>query len=284
MFIRRLAIRPNSKGIALLRGKDMSQHRSYLMSPAGAGSESARLYELQKASDPFTIKRLEAIGVDEGWRCLEVGAGGGSIAQWLGRRVGPAGSVDATDIDAQRLRGLPSTVKVRVHDVSREDLEPAAYDLVHCRFVLQHLVDPVAGFRRIVASAAPGGWVLLEEGDLGLLEFAGTAKSARASVVVHEVFARWRAAGAVDSYWGRQLPGLVAALGLEEFGVEADTPTGRPGEPSYETFRQAWPTTRAAAAAVGLAEDDLTCVDEAFARSTMMVGITTFAAWGKVPE
>jgi len=258
--------------------------RSYMMSPAGAVGESARLHELQKANDPFTIKRLEAIGVGEGWRCLEVGAGGGSIAQWLGRRVGSGGSVVATDIDVQRLHGLPATVNVRRHDVSREDLKPAAYDLVHCRFVLQHLADPVAAFRRIVAAVAPGGWVLLEEGDLGLLEFAGAAESARASVVVHDVFARWRAAGVVDSYWGRRLPGLVAALSLEGFGVEAHTPTGRPGEPSYETFRQAWPTTRAAAAAVGLGEDDLTCVDEAFARSTLMVGITTFAAWGNVPR
>ena len=234
-----------------------------MMSPAGAAGESARLHELQKANDPFTIRRLEAIGVGEGWRCLEVGAGGGSIAQWLGRRVGSGGSVVATDIDVQRLHGLPATVNVRRHDVSREDLEPAAYDLVHCRFVLQHLADPVAAFRRIVAAVAPGGWVLLEEGDLGLLEFAGAAESARASVVVHDVF---------------------AALSLEGFGVEPHPPTGRPGEPSYETFRQAWPTTRAAAAAVGLGEDDLTCVDEAFARSTMMVGITTFAAWGKVPR
>ena len=262
----------------------MAGDRSYMMSPAGAAGESARLHELQKANDPFTIKRLEAIGVGEGWRCLEVGAGGGSIAQWLGRRVGTGGSVVATDIDVQRLHGLPATVNVRRHDVSREDLEPAAYDLVHCRFVLQHLADPVAAFRRIVAALAPGGWVLLEEGDLGLLEFAGAAESARASVVVHDVFARWRAAGVVDSYWGRRLPGLVAALGLAGFGVEAHTPTGRHGEPSYETFRQAWPTTRAAAAAVGLGEDDLTCVDEAFARSTMMVGITTFAAWGNVPR
>ena len=262
----------------------MAGDRSYMMSPAGAVGESARLHELQKANDPFTIKRLEAIGVGEGWRCLEVGAGGGSIAQWLGRRVGSGGSVVATDIDVQRLHGLPATVNVRRHDVSREDLEPAAYDLVHCRFVLQHLADPVAAFRRIVAAVAPGGWVLLEEGDLGLLEFAGAAESARASVVVHDVFARWRAADVVDSYWGRQLPGLVAALSLEGFGVEAYTPTGRPGEPSYETFRQAWPTTRAAAAVVGIGEDDLTCVDEAFARSTMMVGITTFAAWGKVPR
>ena len=81
-------------------------------------------------------------------------------------------------------------------------------------FLLQHLADPVAAFRRIVAAVAPGGWMLLEEGDLGLLEFAGAAESARASVVVHDVFARWRAAGVVDSYCGRRLPGLVAALSL----------------------------------------------------------------------
>ena len=38
--------------------------------------------------DPVTIRHMETIRVTEGWKCLEVGAGAGSIAEWLSRRVG----------------------------------------------------------------------------------------------------------------------------------------------------------------------------------------------------
>jgi hypothetical protein len=41
--------------------------------------------------------------VGPGWRCLEVGSGGGSIAAWLCDRVGPDGSVLATDLDIEEL-------------------------------------------------------------------------------------------------------------------------------------------------------------------------------------
>ena len=35
-----------------------------------------RLSLLEECLDPFTIRVLEAVGVEPGWRCLEVGAGG----------------------------------------------------------------------------------------------------------------------------------------------------------------------------------------------------------------
>ena len=41
-----------------------------------------------------------------GWRCLEIGAGRGSMATWLAERVGPAGQVVATDIDTRYLERL----------------------------------------------------------------------------------------------------------------------------------------------------------------------------------
>ena len=40
--------------------------------------------------DPVTTTELAATGVTDGWRCLEVGAGGGSIARWLAGRVAPS--------------------------------------------------------------------------------------------------------------------------------------------------------------------------------------------------
>jgi tRNA A58 N-methylase Trm61 len=66
---------------------------SYMMSGAETNSESTRLRNIQQASDSFTIKHLGATGIGQGWRCLEIGAGGGSIAAWLGDRAGATGSL-----------------------------------------------------------------------------------------------------------------------------------------------------------------------------------------------
>lgn len=62
-----------------------------------------RLSTLETIEDPATIDHLEKIGIAEGWNCLEVGAGGGSITEWLCRRVGPTGNVVATDVNTRYL-------------------------------------------------------------------------------------------------------------------------------------------------------------------------------------
>src|ERR687887_1034052 len=68
--------------------------------------EPQRLQLLEEHADPTSVRRLEATGVDEGWRCLEVGAGRGSIARWLAQRVGPSGHVVALDLDTTLLDWL----------------------------------------------------------------------------------------------------------------------------------------------------------------------------------
>src|SRR5690348_16766904 len=76
-----------------------------------------RLAALEAWFDPGTIRHLEALGVAPGWRCLEVGAGGGSVARWLADRVSPQGHVLATDLDTCFLDALQSPhLEVRRHN------------------------------------------------------------------------------------------------------------------------------------------------------------------------
>ena len=42
-------------------------------------AERERLAAIEAGLDPFTIDFLQTIGVAEGWTCLEVGAGAGSV-------------------------------------------------------------------------------------------------------------------------------------------------------------------------------------------------------------
>jgi ubiquinone/menaquinone biosynthesis C-methylase UbiE len=72
----------------------------YRLSQHGAaGLENSRLALLEECHDPLSRRHLDAIGVAEGWRCLDVGAGGGSVTKMLAERVGTTGSVLAIDLD-----------------------------------------------------------------------------------------------------------------------------------------------------------------------------------------
>ena len=58
-------------------------------------AEDERLKLLEQVFDPGSRQRREL--VRPGWRCLEAGAGRGSMAAWLAGRVGPGGQVVAIE-------------------------------------------------------------------------------------------------------------------------------------------------------------------------------------------
>ena len=80
--------------------------------------ERERLSLLESVWDPGTTARLTALGVAAGWRCLELGAGGGSITRWLCDRVGPTGVVTAVDLEPHFLEVDPRpNLEIHRHDI-----------------------------------------------------------------------------------------------------------------------------------------------------------------------
>jgi hypothetical protein len=47
-----------------------------------------RLALLEQLLDPMTKRRMTALGIRQGLRCLEPGAGAGSVAAWMCEQVG----------------------------------------------------------------------------------------------------------------------------------------------------------------------------------------------------
>ncbi len=124
----------------------------------------ARLMALADVHDPGTIQQLAARGVQDGWACLEVGAGLGTITRWLSQRVGPSGRVLATDIDTRFLDALGlDNVEVRCHDILTSPLPTAQFDLACARLVLEHVSDPDWALQRIAEALKPGGWLVVED-------------------------------------------------------------------------------------------------------------------------
>ena len=139
----------------------------YLLSRRQAPElERARLALLQALYDPLTARQLDAIGIRAGWRCLDVGAGAGSVTAMLGHRVGATGSVLAVDLDTSLLQQMASDrIRVRRHDLMTDPLPPDAFDLVHARLLLMHLPSRLDALRRLVRPLRPGGWLAAIDPD-----------------------------------------------------------------------------------------------------------------------
>src|SRR5687767_11319859 len=80
----------------------------YIFEDNHADQELRRLRLIEEALDPESIDRLLRVGIRQGWHCLEVGAGAGSIAQWMGGIVGDRGQVVAIDTNTNHLQHLSS--------------------------------------------------------------------------------------------------------------------------------------------------------------------------------
>ena len=200
-------------------------------------AELRRLQMLERLADPYTEELLLEIGLRAGWRCLEVGAGAGSIARWLTSQVGPAGGVVALDTDTRFLRPAgvgAGRLEVIEADILADDIPSGTFDLVHTRHVLAHLGAQAGdAVRRMAAALRPGGWLVVEDIDATdvLLATDDPFEQEAANVVVRAFRAAIAQRGA-DANIGRRLPTLLESAGLVDVEVDARMPFRRGGEPN----------------------------------------------------
>jgi len=193
----------------------------YLLDNA-APEAASRFDALAVLLDDVTTGHLEGLGVGPGWRCLDVGAGGGSVAEWLRDRIRPGGSLVATDIDTRYLERLaaPDVVILR-HDIIADPLPEAAFDLVHARCVLVHLADRVAAIQAMVRALRPGGWLLIEEFASGLARGATLESGPDGDVAerIRHGIERLIERRGDETSMGRALPARLRSTGLEDVGA-----------------------------------------------------------------
>jgi ubiquinone/menaquinone biosynthesis C-methylase UbiE len=210
---------------------------------------------LAQAYDPASTAHLADTGITAGWRCLEIGAGGGSIATWLAERVAPAGRVVATDIKPQQIPPAPGLTVLR-HDVVRDPLPANTFDLVHARLVLLHLPRREAVLADLVRCLRPGGVLQLDEFDLGY----GPGLLARDAPLYQRFldakYAALVAAGA-DPRWGARVPAAMRAAGLTDIDVRPHLDVWRPGSPGQRLLRHHSERLRDRLLAAGMTADEL---------------------------
>jgi SAM-dependent methyltransferase len=159
---------------------------------------------------------LERLGIGPGWRCVDVGAGGGDVSVALAEIVGREGRVYAVDSDpaARDVAAAAAAAFSQVIAITQagEDLLlPEPVDLAFCRFLLMHVVDPSVVLARMKQAVRPGGWVVAQEPVTSAGRVGGLPLSMPD--------ARHPDVGAL-------LPGLVSGLGLDIIDAWAEAPAG----------------------------------------------------------
>ena len=198
--------------------------------------ERIRLAGLETALDPGTREHLVRLGVGPGRRCLEIGAGGGSIALWLAECVAPDGAVVATDLETDFLESLAEghpTLTVLAHDLMADEL-PHGFDIVHARYLVEWLPDKQLGLRRMYAALRPGGVLLDEEPDFVTMYEAAEPLELRR--VMKAAMRSLEAGCSIDCEYGRRVLNDLRAVGFIDCGAEGRCPVVRGGSPPSAHF------------------------------------------------
>ena len=256
----------------------------YTLSLDGAEEfERARLALLEEVCDPHTTRQFDAFGVCDGWRCLDVGAGGGSATRDLAERIGETGSVLAVDLDVRLLEPLAGDrVEVRRHDLLGEPLPQATFDVVHARNLLMHVPARLDALRRLHAAVRPGGWLALCEPDFNALALSPPSAAWRRAWTV---FCDAVVAGGWDPGYGSRLIGDLEALDLVELEADEVVRHVRGGSVFARLFADTLERLEERMLALGALDEDLAAAQRLLRDPEVTFRAPTLTtAWARRPD
>jgi len=185
---------------------------AYLLDPSWH-AERERLNSLSELYDDTTMRLIEALPLPVGAHCADVGAGTGSVALRVAELVGPQGHVVATDTDTRFLEPLANeAITVVRADVTVEPPTPGAFDLVHARLLLEHLVCRDTVLMRLTSALAPGGWLVVEDLDWATATLADPPSPVHARIAA--ACRSFMLSRGYEPDYGRRLPRLLRRAGL----------------------------------------------------------------------
>ena len=114
--------------------------------------------------NPLRLEWIDRLAVLSGSRALDVGCGGGILAEAMARRGANVTGIDLSvkPLRVAQLHALEAGVAVDYRETSAEALAlaaPQCFDVVTCMEMLEHVPDPASSVRACGALARAGGWV-----------------------------------------------------------------------------------------------------------------------------
>jgi ubiquinone/menaquinone biosynthesis C-methylase UbiE len=201
----------------------------------GSDTERARLGVQAAEHEASARWLLREVGVEPGWRVLDVGCCPVGILPLLSELVGRDGEVIGLEredrfVEMARAevaeRGLRN-VKIVQGDALSAGLDRGSFDLVHERLVLVNVPERRELVKEMVSLTAPGGVVVLEDID----NVSWVCEPGHESwTVLLEVFHQTFRAGGGDPFVGRRLAGLLREAGVLDVRMSAHAALPQPGQ------------------------------------------------------
>ena len=127
--------------------------------------------------NPLRLEWINGLSPLQGQRVLDVGCGGGILADAMARRGAQVTGIDLSTkaLRVAQLHALEAqTPDIEYREVSVETLaqeQPGSFDMVTCMEMLEHVPDPDSVVRACAALVKPGGWVFFSTINRNLKSF-----------------------------------------------------------------------------------------------------------------
>jgi SAM-dependent methyltransferase len=200
----------------------------------GTGVDAVgRLNLLHRIYSPAGREALLEAGLKEGMRVADFGCGPGVMTRMLASLVGASGNVTGIDLYEAQLEqarhlcamdALANTEFVAA-DACMTGLPRNRFDLIYCRFLLLHLVDPASCLQEMLRVLKPGGILVVEDGDLA----SACSVPATALDAFGDLFSRLGPIRGVDYSLANRLWHLVADAGFSIITTKVHQPSERAG-------------------------------------------------------
>jgi len=207
--------------------------REYLLD---SSTEVDRLELQAKVWEAAAQQMLGEIGIENGWRAIDLGCGVRGILEPLADAVGMIGTVIGIDREAAFLDAARAWTREKSldnvwlfqDDAFRSDLPRGIYDLVHARFLFSPVGRDDAMLREMIDLTRPGGVVAIQEPDSSSWNFH--PRRAGFDALKPAILRAFRAGGG-DFDAGLRLFSMLRHAGLEDVQVRAHVLTLPPGHP-----------------------------------------------------
>jgi len=208
-------------------------HREHILDSA---TELDRLELQAKVWEPAAQQMLGEIGIENGWRAIDLGCGVRGILEPLADAVGMIGTVIGVDRDPTLLAAARQWTRENAmhnvwlfeNDIFSTDLPRGIYDLVHARFVFSPIGRDDALLRDMIDLARPGGVVAIQEPDSS--SWNVYPRRAGFDALKPAILRAFRAGGG-DFDAGTRLFSMLRHAGLADVQVRAHVITLPPAHP-----------------------------------------------------